>query len=624
VSTVQNVVDTHLKVTDGATAPIEKAAKAAEHLGGALGGIEGIVGHLLPSLGAFGIALSLKGAVDTTEKYLKNIKEVRELTGATAGETDFLFSSARKAGVEYDSMKDTMFQLSRRGAMLEQSLALSNGKTVPGLAKKFERLGVDVSKGPVSSLMQMSDAVKSGKLGVGELMTQFRIPKGQVNDFQKFLKDLDKSKLAAAKKGGAGLVSDDDVDAFDRMEEAQHRIHDAWNRIQVMLGKTLMPVLSKLTEQFAGRMESLIPVAERFGQILADHMGEVLFAAKAIVAVLTAKKVLGVLENLTSPKGLIGKLASGGLGGLGGGGGGIGALVSQVVGIASSFMAAAPYLALIAAAVWVAAKGWEAIKANVDGVKDRLLFTWEKIQVRVEDIGASMMALVEPLMRLFGQDGTFGQMVARLASAGFEQLVGALEDTITLIQVIASFLPEVSQALYTVFSTITGYLREVFIDPVVKYLVLLGTEINAIFDWIITKAKSVLGVNIGGAAGGAGFDASGFARGMANVILPGFDDVSKRISGRFAEVNQNAFLDAKMRMFDRDKAAAEEAAHHKAGDTKPAAPNYDFRGSRFDITQKFAEGFDPDRIAVAFASDLSALGEMRSQSNYLPITSAVR
>jgi hypothetical protein len=42
--------------------------------------------------------------------------------------------------------------------------------------------------------------------------------------------------------------------------------------------------------------------------------------------------------------------------------------------------------------------------------------------------------------------------------------------------------------------------------------------------------------------------------------------------------------------------------------------NNDFRNSKFNITQKFAEGFDPDRIAVAFAQDLARVGEMKLQS----------
>mgnify|MGYP006274328223 CR=1 FL=1 len=48
--------------------------------------------------------------------------------------------------------------------------------------------------------------------------------------------------------------------------------------------------------------------------------------------------------------------------------------------------------------------------------------------------------------------------------------------------------------------------------------------------------------------------------------------------------------------------------------------NYqDFRGSRFSINQKFEEGFDPDRIAVAFTQDLSKIGEKRIQSGLSPL-----
>jgi len=40
----------------------------------------------------------------------------------------------------------------------------------------------------------------------------------------------------------------------------------------------------------------------------------------------------------------------------------------------------------------------------------------------------------------------------------------------------------------------------------------------------------------------------------------------------------------------------------------------DFRGSRFDITQKFAEGFDPDRIAVTFMNALQSTADQATAS----------
>lgn len=47
----------------------------------------------------------------------------------------------------------------------------------------------------------------------------------------------------------------------------------------------------------------------------------------------------------------------------------------------------------------------------------------------------------------------------------------------------------------------------------------------------------------------------------------------------------------------------------------------DFRNSHFDITQKFAEGFDPDRIAAGFITDLEAAADNRLQGGFEPIFS---
>ena len=67
---------------------------------------------------------------------------------------------------------------------------------------------------------------------------------------------------------------------------------------------------------------------------------------------------------------------------------------------------------------------------------------------------------------------------------------------------------------------------------------------------------------------------------------------------------------------------ADGAAHAAARPTpggRGGGVTQDFRNSRFSIQQKFEEGFDPDRIAAAFATDLGRLGERRLQSGLEPI-----
>ena len=46
-----------------------------------------------------------------------------------------------------------------------------------------------------------------------------------------------------------------------------------------------------------------------------------------------------------------------------------------------------------------------------------------------------------------------------------------------------------------------------------------------------------------------------------------------------------------------------------------------FYNARFDIKQQFAEGFDPDRIAVAFANGIARMGEMKVYSQFTPANS---
>ena len=68
----------------------------------------------------------------------------------------------------------------------------------------------------------------------------------------------------------------------------------------------------------------------------------------------------------------------------------------------------------------------------------------------------------------------------------------------------------------------------------------------------------------------------------------------------------------------KGRGGAKAPTPHKA---TPKKDVYDFRYSKFDIRQEFAEGFDPDRIATAFASDLGRLGEMKAAAVYAPLFS---
>lgn len=64
----------------------------------------------------------------------------------------------------------------------------------------------------------------------------------------------------------------------------------------------------------------------------------------------------------------------------------------------------------------------------------------------------------------------------------------------------------------------------------------------------------------------------------------------------------------------------EEGGGARTGRAPPNRPqvHQDFRYSRFDITQKFADGFSPERVAAAFVGDLESMASQRLSSGFAP------
>ena len=58
----------------------------------------------------------------------------------------------------------------------------------------------------------------------------------------------------------------------------------------------------------------------------------------------------------------------------------------------------------------------------------------------------------------------------------------------------------------------------------------------------------------------------------------------------------------------------------RTGRAPPNRPSVhqDFRYSRFDVTQKFAEGFSSERVAAAFVGDLESMASQRLSSGFAP------
>lgn len=85
-----------------------------------------------------------------------------------------------------------------------------------------------------------------------------------------------------------------------------------------------------------------------------------------------------------------------------------------------------------------------------------------------------------------------------------------------------------------------------------------------------------------------------------------------------------AYADAQSDVYVRmsaNKKLDRDQALRKTDDTRQGPGNVNFTNPVFHIEQKFAEGYDPDRIVMAFKSELAVLGERSRQSGLAPINS---
>lgn len=627
-----------LLVKDEATGPLGQIAAKAGGLLGTFDKIGGSLAHIAGIGAAVGGALSFADAIHDTNEYIKRVKSVRDLTGAAAEQADFLFVKARQAGVGFETMERVMFSLSRRAGAFESVMDNMSGKTVPSMAARFMRMGIDLRKGPTSAIEQMSKQVKGGRLDVNRLMSEFRIPPDAVNDFKEFLSTLDMKKLAEMQKKGL-LLGNKDIETFASIEGIQNRIAASFNRIKVLAGREILPIIEKILSKFEEKLPDWISGAQRFGKFLNEHLDTAIFLAEKFVKIMAANKIVsfltggtgiidlvkhapglgkGLMEGLskafpklaragaavggtvaraTTVAGGIGKGLLGGAGGiLGGVEGAIGPVAGALGTFASSMTVLLPVLAGVAAAGFIAYQAFKAIQDNVDGVKDRLLALWDSIKARFELIWESVEPLIEGIAKIFGPLSPLSLFFGKETANSIADAGDALDFFLHVIQTIVSILGDVGKKIA---------------EPIMQGIQFITDALMKFFKWITDIANKILDFVPGGKGISLGdtIKTAFMQDPMVKTWMSAWEKTAKQTNERIAR-NKKA-----------EEAAKTTDKRMETSTTKPPSPSYDFRGSRFDITQKFAEGFDPDRFAVAFASDLASLGEQKTQSGFSPLYS---
>jgi len=554
------------KIEEGA----HKLAHTVDHLSGHLTNLGAAATGML---GGFGF----ERMIETGKEYLDQVDKMTKLTGVSANNVAGMRHAFELAQLGPEQLASSLTAISKKSAMLQEG-----GKGLVGQAKQW---GIDMEHGPEKTLISMSKLVEKHKIGAGQVAQILRVGGENLGNMMDLLKQGPKELTETLEEGRKknGFVNDETIEAFARFDEASVRIHQSWTRLSARVVTALAPALEKLSDKLSGWMDSMGDNADVFGQKLAQWMELGLKHAKEIGKILAAN---ALLQRMTG-QGLAGNIlgASGKIVGLGGriGKGAVG-LVGKV---------ASPFGAAIA--------------------QSGLL-------------GRTFSTFLRPLAGIATKLGPlFGSLLGLAAKAG---VIGIL---VTVFGALIANLNQVGSRLKPILDAIWKNLQEIG----KMFMQIFTSEAGQNVAGLLMQAVEILTQIVGGIVV------------IVNKLIGGEEAGSIHQINRSEQAEQNRTERAYyFNLYKGEKAAkaaakqiwygplvAEREAAKKAAELKKKEAlkkasdktdggvnlNQDFRGSRFDITQAFSEGFDPDRVALAFSNELGSLGERQLQSGFSPL-----
>ena len=584
------------RVKDEASNVIGKIAEATEHLGHK-------VDHTLSRITEMGAALTgIAGAagfermVETGSESLEQLKKMSALTEMSARSVAGWRDAFEQSGLHVETFSRAMLSLSKKQLSMEEG-----SKALTAEAKRW---GVDLKSGPEKALLSMSKAVEKHKIGQAEVAKLMRVGGEEAGAMIEMLKKGPKEiseMVKHAEELNVHLADPEALERFEKFHEASVKIHQAWRLISERLVIQLAPTMTKMATWLTSHMDHIVTAMTKFGDILRKAFEFGLKHAKQISTIMLANLVL----EKTIGKGLFGVLMGGGKGHGGAAGGahgegGAGATMRVALlqvqkmesggGPAEAIEKKAKEAAGHAEKIWGPVRGMvravgglaimPVVAQAVAGIvmhSARLTSLVSAVGNAISKVSAVIGEIVDDPLKALGAHP--GGLVAE-ARKKVEMFLGG------------GVAPENIHAIRDSADRMVAHLHHLDEDvfqkePMLRFQYM--AELENTFD----KEKDAFKRRLA------------FANHWQAAIDEAFSNVPRTIAN---------FLD---NMGDMLKGTLPSFLEKKAVPEKGLV-NYDFRGSRFDIQQKFAEGFDPDRIAVAFANDLASLGEKRLTSGLTP------
>ena len=368
-----------------------------------------------------------------------------------------------------------------------------------------------------------------------------------------------------------------------------------------------------------------------------------------------------------------GAAAAGGAGAAAAGGG----LAATLSALAAPLAIVAAALAAVAAVI---VPGVIAIRDDFEGVATTISDLWDRVTVQLGMIFDKVMTVMEPVIsalervmgplgKVFTRDGPVGRFFMLLLPTYITMMLEQIDYLLTVVQAIPIFVEKIWEAFNThvvdrivgAWQVIADLFDEYITSPILQSWDMIKGAFSSVYSTITNawdaikqrftstvhtpvvgawkKIADVFDKYILGPILNAWGKVKGAFGSVYNAIIGGLNSIlmwlDKKLGPLFNVLNaplkmwkdsmdevRRATADAlaarrRERQLELSLATIPGGRRDRGERQQP--PVNDFRGSKFDIKQMFAEGFDPDRIAAAFSSDLADLGEKRIQSGLAPL-----
>lgn len=572
MSTEENEVRTRLTIAaEAAMGSLRSVHGAAKRLFDQFDRIKSVV---VGAAGVGGMFAFGEGVRDADRLY-ERVARLQAVTGSSVKSIDAMVDVLEKGGIEGEATEQVIIRMTK-GLQSAAGAAALTGEQSADLRKKFQLLGVDIKKGPQDMLVQMAGAAAQGKLQVVDLMKLFRMGPEQAAQMMYFLRQgpAEIKKTMDAQASDSSRITAQSLQQYQTMLKAKRLAKDAIGDTFAIVYRTFFPALTKFFQAITAQLERWQPQIQRAMDYLSSHMEQVvkmveriavLSAGNKLLSLVTGKGIGGLLER---GGGLLKEMAGAKAGAVGGPLGPLEPLrgaISMLLRL-RPLVASIGRLAGIGAAVLVAVEGVKLLAADWDGVRSSLMATFQSVVGHVRTIWGY---LGPPLMKI-------AQQAAKAILWTVDKIGWWIDKTLFVIEKLA---------------------------------------------WVVGKILSVFSSIIGGLTSAASWIASkiGFGADNGEVDMTDSEFYASHTAAQARTFNQLYRQGEVQKILAGQKGVLDAQALARQLSTSNVNIQQDFRGSRIEVKQEFAEGFDAGKVIVAMTDRLATLGERRLTSGFAPL-----